>query len=174
MWHAKEPSLLNGHKCWAEVKICSPYWQCWRIQMSKKFPNGKKLQKKTPHQTNFWIFIFFFRTTGSISNGLLINWLWFCLLSQKMSKMKITYINDLKKNLLRWNYLASFNHTNKNAFLGGGGYEFYISEMKVHNISTISPIWPNSSTITPVPGVMKFTILVYYFLEAMSLPSPIS
>ena len=24
IWHAKEPSLLNGHKCRAQVKICSP------------------------------------------------------------------------------------------------------------------------------------------------------
>ena len=24
VWHAKELSLLNGHECWAKVKICSP------------------------------------------------------------------------------------------------------------------------------------------------------
>ena len=24
MWHAKEPSLLNGHECRAKVNICSP------------------------------------------------------------------------------------------------------------------------------------------------------
>ena len=24
LWHVKEPSLHNGHECWAWVKICSP------------------------------------------------------------------------------------------------------------------------------------------------------
>ena len=47
-----------------------------------------------------------------------------------MSKMKISYINDLK-NLLRRDYFASFNYTTKNAFLGGGEYKFYTSDLIV-------------------------------------------
>ena len=45
VWHAKEPSLLIGHECPTTVKICSPYQQWWRLQMSE---NSRVGQQKNP------------------------------------------------------------------------------------------------------------------------------
>ena len=41
VWHVKEPSLLNGHKCQTQVKICSPS----PAKMSVTFSSGMKNSK---------------------------------------------------------------------------------------------------------------------------------
>ena len=48
VWHAKEPLLLNGHKCRAKVKICSP-----SLAMVKSPNEGKILEwdEQTNKQT---------------------------------------------------------------------------------------------------------------------------
>ena len=41
MWHPKEPSLLNGHKCRAQVKICNGDISIWvkNSRVGRKNPN---------------------------------------------------------------------------------------------------------------------------------------
>ena len=141
-----------------------------------KWVKNSRVGRKTPKKTPPNKLLNLSSSSEPLDQFQTVCWLTECdfvYFLKRWAKWRLHTLTILK-NLLRRNYLASFNHTNKNAFLGGGGYEFYISEMKDHNISTISQVWPNSSTITPVPGVMKFTILVYSFLEAISLPSLIS
>ena len=52
MWHAKEPSLLNGHKCRAYIgQNLQPL--TGNGDISEKFSSGKKNSKQTNKQTNF-------------------------------------------------------------------------------------------------------------------------
>ena len=53
MWHEKEPSLLNGQECRAQVKICSPSPVMvtspyeWKIlEWDDKPPNKQKKPQK--------------------------------------------------------------------------------------------------------------------------------
>ena len=45
VWHAKDPSLLNGHECRASVKICSPLPAMQYGDISTKIKNSRVRQK---------------------------------------------------------------------------------------------------------------------------------
>ena len=47
VWHAKEPSLLNGHELRAQVKIFAFQRQWWRLHMSENISSGTKNSKPT-------------------------------------------------------------------------------------------------------------------------------